>query len=55
LTDDRRGSDRTAAEEGFQLCWRPVGGTLCVGFVRGDDDRYPAFAEERLAIRYMRD
>src|SRR4051794_31514343 len=44
-----------AATEGFELAWRPVGGNLCVGFVRGDDERYPAFGEERLAISYMRD
>ena len=44
-----------AAEEGFELCWRPVGGRLCVGFVRGDDERYPVFVEERLAISYMCD
>lgn len=45
-----------AAElEGFELCWRPVGGTLCGGFVRGDDLRYPAFGEERLAFSNMAD
>lgn len=44
-----------AEAEGFELCWRPVGGTLCVGFVRGDDLRFPAFGEERLATRYMAD
>ena len=36
-----------AAElEGFELCWRRVGGKLCVGFVHGDDLRYPGFGEE---------
>ena len=44
-----------AAAEGFELCWRPVGETLCVGFVRGDDERFPVFLEERLANSYMRD
>ena len=44
-----------AAGEGFELAWRPVGGKLCVGFVRGDDLRYPAFGEERLAMSYMAD
>jgi hypothetical protein len=44
-----------AATEGFELCWRPVGGTLCGGFVRGGDERYPAFGEECLAISYMAD
>jgi hypothetical protein len=32
-----------------------VNGKLCVGFVRGDDLRYPAHGEERLAIAYMAD
>ena len=32
-----------------------MGGTLCVGFVRGDDLRYPAFGDERLAISFMAD
>ena len=32
-----------------------IGGRLCVGFVRGDDERYPAFGEERLAFSYMAD
>jgi hypothetical protein len=41
--------------EGFELEWQPVGGKWCVGFVRGDDLRYPAFGEERLAISYMAD
>src|SRR4051794_1540745 len=54
-SDDRRRSDRGCREEGFELCWRPVGGRLCVGFERGDDERYPVFVEERLAISYMAD
>ena len=41
-----------AEAEGFELCSRPVGGTLCVGFVRGDDERFPAFGEERLVRLY---
>jgi hypothetical protein len=53
MTDDE--VIAAAAEEGFELCWRPLGGTLCVGFVRGDDERYPAFGEERLAFAYMAD
>lgn len=44
-----------AEREGFELAWRPVGGRLCVGFVRGDDERFPVFGEERLAISYMAD
>jgi len=28
---------------------------LCVGFVRGDDRRFPAFGEERLAFSYFAD
>jgi hypothetical protein len=44
-----------AAAEGFELAWRPVAGKLCVGFVRGDDERYPVYLEERQAIGYMRD
>src|SRR4051812_43636245 len=53
MTDDE--VIEAAAVEGFELSWRPVGGRLCVGFVRGDDERYPAFGEERLAISYMAD
>lgn len=53
MTDDE--VVERARAEGFELAWRPVGGVLCAGFVRGDDDRYPAFGEERLAISYMRD
>ena len=44
-----------AQAESFELYWRPVGAKLCVGFVRGDDERYPAFGEERLEISYRRD
>jgi hypothetical protein len=44
-----------ARAEGFELEWRPVNGKWCVGFVRGEDLRYPAFLEERLAISYMAD
>jgi hypothetical protein len=44
-----------AREEGFELEWRPLNGKWCVGFARGDDLRYPAFGEERLAISYMAD
>ena len=25
---------KAAESEGFELCWRPVGGALCVGYVR---------------------
>ena len=53
MTDDE--VIEAAEAEGFELCWRPVGGKLCVGFVRGDDERYPAFGEERLAFSYMAD
>ena len=46
----------TAAEAGIRaLLARPVGGTLCIGFVRGDDLRFPAFGQKRLAISYMAD
>jgi hypothetical protein len=45
-----------AREEGFEFGWRYLNdGHLCVGFTRGDDTRYPAFGEERLAIDYMAD
>jgi hypothetical protein len=37
------------------LGWRFVDGKPLVGFTRGDDTRYPAYGEERLAISYMRD
>ena len=43
MTDDE--VIQGAELEGFGLCWRPVGGKLYVGFVRGDDLRYPAFGE----------
>ena len=42
-----------AADEGFELEWRPVNGKWCVGFVRFLDLRYRVFGEERLAISYM--
>jgi hypothetical protein len=48
MTDDE--VIEAAEAEGFELSWRPIGGKLCVGFVRGDDERYPAFGEERLAL-----
>jgi hypothetical protein len=44
-----------ARGEGFELEWRPIGDRWCLGFVRGDDLRYPAFGAERLAISYMAD
>jgi len=53
MNDDEVIDDAEA--EGFELCWRPVSGTLCVGFVRGHDERYPAFDEGRLAISSMAD
>jgi hypothetical protein len=53
MTDDE--VIAAAEAEGFELAWRPVVGTLCVGFVRGDDERYPAFGEEPLAFSYMAD
>ena len=34
-----------ARAEGFELEWRPVTGKWCVGFVRGDDPRYPVFGD----------
>jgi len=39
MTDDE--VIEAAELEGFELCWRPVGGKLCVGVVRGEDERYP--------------
>jgi hypothetical protein len=30
-------------------------GVWAVGWARGDDDRWPCFLEERLAISWMRD
>jgi hypothetical protein len=53
VTDDE--VHDVARGQGFELAWRPVAGQMCVGFVRGEDLRYPVFAEERLAISYMRD
>jgi hypothetical protein len=32
-----------------------VGGNWCWRFVRENDDRYPAFLEQRQAIGYMED
>jgi hypothetical protein len=40
MTDDE--VIEAAAEEGCELCWRPVGGRLCVGFERGDDVAHPS-------------
>lgn len=53
LTDDE--VIAAAREQGFELGWRFVDGKPCAGFTRGDDDRYPAYADEAMAIRYMRD
>jgi hypothetical protein len=44
-----------ARAEGFELVERPVGGAWCWGFVREDDERYPAFLERRQAMQYMAD
>jgi hypothetical protein len=44
-----------AREDGFELIERPVNGKWCWGFVREDDDRYPAYLERRQAISYMAD
>jgi hypothetical protein len=41
--------------QGFDLVERLVGGKWCWGFVREDDERYPAFGEKRLAVSYMAD
>lgn len=53
MTDDE--VIEAAREQGFELGWRFVDGKPLVGFMRGDDTRYPAYGEERLAISYMRD
>ena len=53
MTDDE--VIEAARAEGFEFGWRFVNGKPLVGFTRGDDMRYPAFGEERLAISYMRD
>jgi hypothetical protein len=34
-----------ARAEGFELVERPVGDAWCWGFVREDDERYPAFLD----------
>jgi hypothetical protein len=44
-----------ARAEGFELVERPVAGKWCWGFVRENDERYPAFGERRLAVSYMAD
>jgi len=44
-----------ARAEGFELVERPVARKWCWGFVRENDDRYPAFGEQRQAISYMND
>ena len=51
MTDDE--VIEAAEAEGFELFWRPIGGKVWVGFVRGDD--VPRFGVERLAISYMAD
>ena len=51
ITDDE--VIEAAGAEWFELFWRPIGEKLWVGFVRGDDERYPAFGEERVGISYM--
>ena len=38
-----------AQAKGFELCWRPVGGKLCVGFVRRGGVRYPVFGATGMA------
>ena len=53
MTDD--GLIELARAEGFEFGWRFVNGKPLVGFTRGDDTRYPAYGEERLAISCMRD
>ena len=44
-----------ARAEGFELVEHPVGRQWCWGFVREDDERYPAFLERRQAMQYMAD
>lgn len=53
MTDDQ--VIEGAADERFELCWRPVGGRVVRRVVRGDDERFPAIGETGLAISYMRD
>jgi hypothetical protein len=42
-----------AEAEGVRVRVAVVDGKALIGFTRGDDTRYPAFGEERLAISYM--
>ena len=46
-----------AAAEGFRLVDKIAEhtGTECIGWRRGDDDRWPCFLERRQAIDWMRD
>jgi hypothetical protein len=53
MTDDE--TIDHARAEGFELVERPVGGAWCWGFVRENDERYPAFLERRQAVEYMHD
>ena len=53
MTDDE--AIKIARHQGLELIQRPVGGKWCWGFVRENDELYPAFGERRQAISYMRD
>jgi hypothetical protein len=44
-----------AHDEGFELIERISAGRWAVGWARRDDDRWPCFVEERLAVSRMRD
>jgi hypothetical protein len=44
-----------ARERGFELEERPLRGEWVWGWRRGDDERFPCFLEQRLAVSWMRD
>jgi hypothetical protein len=44
-----------ARAEGFELVERPVNGHWCWGFVREEDNRFPAFLGQRQALSYTAD
>ena len=44
-----------AHADGFELIERMCAGQWAVGWTRGEDDRWPCFLEEHLAISLMRD
>jgi hypothetical protein len=52
---DDEGVLAAARDEGFALVERPVGGNWCWGWVRADDERWPAYVERRQALSWMAD